>query len=337
MRFLSATTDVAFKRLFGNQGQTDLTISFLNNILERKEGELITEITINDVANYPILLGKKTSFVDVSCSDQTGKKYIIEVQVVNEHNFIERAQYYTSYFLTRQLEHKDFYTRLVPVIFIGVASYDLFKHTDYLSHHVIMDTKHHEHTMHHLEFHFIELSKFHKTIDELANVADKWIYLLKHAENIEKVPDQLKTPHEMAEAFGILERIKWTEAEFQAYLVELDQWRRTEGALHDMRHGLEKEIRREVKEEIKQEVRQEVKEEVKQEVRREVKEEVKQEVRREVKEELKQEVREEVKQQVKEEVFDSIKLEMARNMLVDGLSIERVSAITGLSIDQIKS
>lgn len=94
MRFLKATTDIAFKKLFGDQKRADLTISFLNSVLERKEGEKITSVMINDPANHPATVDKKSSFVDVSCTDQSGKKYIIEIQVIDEKNFIERAQYY---------------------------------------------------------------------------------------------------------------------------------------------------------------------------------------------------------------------------------------------------
>jgi hypothetical protein len=42
MKFLSPTTDIAFKKLFGSQERSDLTASFLNSVLELREGELIT-------------------------------------------------------------------------------------------------------------------------------------------------------------------------------------------------------------------------------------------------------------------------------------------------------
>jgi predicted transposase/invertase (TIGR01784 family) len=227
MQFLKATTDIAFKKLFGNQAHSELTISFLNAILERKEGELITKVSIHDGANYPDTFDKKVSFIDVSCTDQTGKKYIIEMQVINEHNFIERSQYYASLVLSRQLNKKGHYEDLVPVIFVGVVYFKLFKGADYLSHHLILDQKTHEHALKHLEFHFIELSKFEKTIEELTSTTQKWVYLIKHAHELYTIPAQFKNPQEMAEAFGVLNRGGWTENEFDAYEAELDTLRRT--------------------------------------------------------------------------------------------------------------
>src|SRR5215510_2822869 len=72
MKFLNPTTDIAFKKLFGDRNRTNLTISFLNSILERQEGQLITQVTINDNANIPPLISGKKSFVDINCFDQEG-------------------------------------------------------------------------------------------------------------------------------------------------------------------------------------------------------------------------------------------------------------------------
>src|SRR5271170_377129 len=99
MVFLDPTNDIAFKKLFGNQNKKEVLINFLNNVLERPQGEKIVEVTINDPNNYPEFVEpvepeeqaknskqkkqkyntSKYSIVDVSATDQTGKNYIIEV------------------------------------------------------------------------------------------------------------------------------------------------------------------------------------------------------------------------------------------------------------------
>ncbi len=45
-KYLKPTTDIAFKKLFGTQERANLTKDFLNSILEKKAGELITKLTI---------------------------------------------------------------------------------------------------------------------------------------------------------------------------------------------------------------------------------------------------------------------------------------------------
>ena len=67
-----------------------------------------------------------------------------------------------------------------------------------------------------IEYHFIELKKFHKKSKELETLADKWIYFIKNAENLEVIPDNiedegLRTAYEDASKFN------WTKAELAAY------------------------------------------------------------------------------------------------------------------------
>jgi hypothetical protein len=68
------------RKLFGSQERAALTISFLNSVLERQEGELITIVEIKDDANRPITKDKERTFVNVYCTDQKKNKYIIEMQ-----------------------------------------------------------------------------------------------------------------------------------------------------------------------------------------------------------------------------------------------------------------
>ena len=80
-KFLDPTTDLTFKKIFGNQQKTEILIAFLNAILDRKEGNLITKIIIIDPNNHPETIISKQTIVDIKCEDQKGITYIIEMQV----------------------------------------------------------------------------------------------------------------------------------------------------------------------------------------------------------------------------------------------------------------
>ena len=67
MFFLDPKNDVAFKKIFGDESRKHLTIAALNDFLEKKEGELIEDITFLDTANLPDFIDGKKSFVDVRC------------------------------------------------------------------------------------------------------------------------------------------------------------------------------------------------------------------------------------------------------------------------------
>lgn len=216
MLFLDPTIDIAFKKLFGTTANKNILINFLNSILGRSGDNAIVDVTFNDPNNIAETPALKGSIVDVRCTDQRNNQYIIEMQVITQNDYAARAQYYSSLALSRQLASGQKYDKLVPVIFVGVLNFSLFNGEHYLSHHLILDSETYIHELKHLEFHFIELKKFNKSIEELSTIQDKWIYFLKNAGFLESVPPTLKAPA-IKDAFDVLAQSNWTKTELEAY------------------------------------------------------------------------------------------------------------------------
>lgn len=225
MVFLDPLSDIAFKKLFGDQAKKSILMSFLNSILGRVEGEKIIDVTITDPYNNPDTAWLKLSIVDVRCVDQSGKHYIVEVQARAQDYYPARSQYYASLAIARQLEKGSQYREIEPVIFIGILGFSRFASPDCISHHKILNTKTHDHELKHLEFHFVELTKFTKTLEELETLVDKWLYLLAHATELQKIPTQLKNPAELEDAMDALEQGNMSPAELAAYDRFLDAQR----------------------------------------------------------------------------------------------------------------
>ena len=78
MNFANPKTDFVFKRLFGTDAHKNLTISLLNNILGRKPGSLITNVTFYNTENNPIAKGEKESYLDILCKDLSLQEGIFE-------------------------------------------------------------------------------------------------------------------------------------------------------------------------------------------------------------------------------------------------------------------
>lgn len=216
MFFLDPKTDIAFKKLFSDNTHKNIIISFLNSILDRKADEIIVDIVINDPHNLPETLESKFSIVDVRCTDQANRHYIVEMQVIRKIDYLQRAQYYNSLALSRQLKSKGAYEKLEPVIFVGILDFKVFNNPHYISHHLILDQKTHHQELKHLEFHFVELKKFNKELQELTTLSDKWIYFLKHAGDMETIPNALKNP-DMEDAFHILNQTTWSRESLELY------------------------------------------------------------------------------------------------------------------------
>lgn len=143
--------------------------------------------------------------------------YIVEMQVATELDYAIRCQYYSAIVLSEQLQKKEKYRSLNPVIFIGVLDFNLFKTTDFISHHFILDTKTHDHELTHLEFHFIELKKFNKELNELTSDLEKWIYFLKNAPSLDHIPSSLNESVAIHDAFDVLKKGNWSKKELSSY------------------------------------------------------------------------------------------------------------------------
>lgn len=227
MKFANPKTDFTFKRLFGNEHRKNLTIDFLNSLLERKQGNLITHITFCDNANIPIAETEKVTYLDISCTDQSDHHFIIEMQVAKEASFLQRSQYYAAFALSNQLKKGDLYNKLQPVIFVGIMNKLLFsKNKNAVSHHLICDMNTHEQSLKHLEFHYVELNNFNKKLDQLETNIDKWLYFFKKADSLETIPQQFESSKEFKEAFQVLEQSLWSSAEIKAYHKSLDAMNR---------------------------------------------------------------------------------------------------------------
>jgi predicted transposase/invertase (TIGR01784 family) len=224
MNYLDPKWDIAFKKLFGSAVHKNLLISFLNGVLNRAEGEKIVDLVYNDPYNHPETFDAKLSIVDVRCTDQQGKQYLVEMQVDAQKYYAERAQYYVASALNRQLKKGSRYTELMPVIFVGILNENLFSTSRYMSHHLFLDDYDHQQSLKLSEFYFIELKKFNKTVDQLETIFEKWVYFFKYAETLDQVPKNLKEP-ELREAFDLMAEVNWSEKERAVYEKLVDEER----------------------------------------------------------------------------------------------------------------
>jgi len=222
MIFLDPRTDMVFKKLFGDATHKNIVISFLNSVLQRAQGKQIVDVTMNDPHNVPETQDSKASVVDVRCIDQAGFQYIVEMQVSAQEDYGSRALYYSALAMSRQLKKGEEYKEIMPVIFVGVLDFKLFKeHSNYLSHHALLDLETFKCDLRKLEYHFIELPKFKKTLEQLDTILDKWIYFLKNAGSLRTIPASFQEPV-LKEAFDVLEQANWSTGELEAYDKVLD-------------------------------------------------------------------------------------------------------------------
>lgn len=216
MKFADPKNDVAFRKIFGNENKKIILISFLNSILDLKDGYKITELTFKNTYQLPFIKELKSSIVDVKVKDQSKNSYIVEMQVSETDGFGKRVQYYVSKEYANQIEKGDDYPKLTPVVFIGILDFEYFDGRDYLTQHIILNKKTLKNELKDINFNFVELPKFKKKIVECYTLVDKWIFFIKNAENLEIIPEDIEDEG-LKEAYIESDKHNWTKAELEAY------------------------------------------------------------------------------------------------------------------------
>ena len=95
MQFADIKNDIAFRKIFGNEQKTAPLISFLNASLELEGEHQVVSVSIANPYQFPRIAGEKATIVDVWATDQSGRKFVVEMQVADKTGFDKRVQYYS--------------------------------------------------------------------------------------------------------------------------------------------------------------------------------------------------------------------------------------------------
>ena len=190
-RFINPFTDVGFKRIFGQEINKDLLIDFLNALLEGEKR--VKDIRFLDKELLPEYENDRSLIYDIYCTDENGEQFIVEMQNrehVNHVNFRERTLFYLSQAIARQGEKGtgwQFDLKAVyGVFFLNFRLSDLPQklRTDI----VLCDRDTHELFTDKMRYIFLELPLFDKEESECETDFERWIYVLKNMETLQRLP-----------------------------------------------------------------------------------------------------------------------------------------------------
>jgi predicted transposase/invertase (TIGR01784 family) len=250
MNFINPKTDFAFKKIFGSSESKDILISFLNALLYEAQ-PVIEDLEILDPYLAPKIQGVKDTYLDVKAKITGNKTVIIEMQVLNVESFEKRILYNAAKAYSVQLKKGDKYDLLNPVIALTITDFQMFETLETVISRFVLKEKTFfvDFLTNELEFVFVELPKFNKTLEELETLTDKWIYFMKTARTLDFVPEQLGNVPELCHAFSIA-----NEANLGPE--ELEDLERREIYIQDQRGAITKATRLGIEEGIKQGIKQ---------------------------------------------------------------------------------
>ena len=218
-KFINPFTDIGFKRIFGQEMSKPLLLDFLNNLL--KGEKRIVNIKFLDKEQPAEYSGDRSLIYDIFCRTDNGERIIVEMQNKEQPNFADRCLYYYSQAIARQGEKgTDWRYHVDAVYLIAFINFHMDGLGDEFRTDVVLYNLQKKEVFSDKErFIFLQLPNFRKEADECDNDFERWIYVLKNMDILDRMPWAAKDSvfHKLAEIAEVSnmskeERIKYDSA-----------------------------------------------------------------------------------------------------------------------------
>jgi predicted transposase/invertase (TIGR01784 family) len=217
-RYLNPTADLTFKRIFAEHPH--LLINFLNAVMPFEKDRYIESLEYLPVEMVPDNPAKKFSIVDVRCTDNFNRQFIIEMQTSWYDAFMNRIVFNAGKAYVKQLNKAQDYAMLQPVYTLSLLTKNFDHESDKFYHHYqIVNRENTNEIIPCLEFVLVELTeKFcPETISDL-KMRVLWLRFLKEVdEDMYKLPPEMQENDFIREAAELCELGAYTPEELAGY------------------------------------------------------------------------------------------------------------------------
>ena len=253
-RYINPFTDFGFKKLFGEEPNKALLLDFLNTLLKEQEGE-IKSLTYLKNEHLDQDLNRRAIF-DLYCENERGEKFIVELQKTKQQFFKDRTLYYSTFPIREQAKRADWNYELKSVYTIAILDFVFDQGKDephkYRYDVKLMDEETCRVFYDKLTFIYLEMPKFKKPVEALETHFDKWLYVLKNLNRLDRVPERLRE-RIFEQLFETAEIAKLDHHQLNDYEDSLKYYRDLKNSLDtSFDEGMEKGKKEGIKEGIKE-------------------------------------------------------------------------------------
>lgn len=186
-KFINPFTDVGFKIIFGQEFSRPRLLDFLNALLEGER--VITDLKILDKEQPAIYDGDRSPIYDILCETDSGEKIIVEMQNREHPNFKERMLYYSSEAIVRQGEKGTGWGYDIKAVYIiAFTNFVLTGYAGQLRIDVSLTDRDGRLFTDKMRLICLQMPCFTKEADACENHFERWIYILKNMEILERMP-----------------------------------------------------------------------------------------------------------------------------------------------------
>lgn len=191
-KYADLLDDDVFKLVFGRESTKDVMIEFLNQVIPDRK---IVDLEFIDKEMHPAERDAKGVVYDMFCKTDSGARIIVEVQRRKQPFYPERAVYYSTFQIQRQVEAGADAYDFLPVYVVNILDFKMDKHdvgTDIKTVYRLYEERSRRLLTDRVTFIFIELPRFMKTIDELdGNVLEGMYFCFKNMSVLDERPKVL--------------------------------------------------------------------------------------------------------------------------------------------------
>ena len=248
-KYINPFTDYGFKRLFGEEPNKDLLLDFLNELLKHEQGR-ITELTYLKSDKLGSSEEDRKAVFDLYCQNERGEKFIVELQKTKQKFFKDRTVYYSTFPIREQAQRgSDWTFELKAVYTVAILDFvfdeDQNESNKFRYDVKLTDIETCQVFYNKLTFVYLEMPKFQKDVKELKTRFDKWMYVIRNLNKLDRIPDELREGI-FERLFEVAEIAKFSSEEVQAYEDSLKSYRDLKNSLDTAREEAINERNREI-------------------------------------------------------------------------------------------
>jgi len=236
-KYINPFTDYGFKKLFGEEINKDLLLDFLNELLRDEQG-LIKNLTFLKTEQIGATEIDRKAIFDIYCENEKGEKFIVELQKTKQNFFKDRTVYYSTFPIREQAKRANWDFELKAIYTIAILDFvfdaDKYEPDKFRYDVKLTDIETKSIFYNKLTFIYLEMPKFNKTVDELVTRFDKWLYIIKNLNRLDRIPDKLREQI-FDKLFATAEIARFTPAQILSYEGSLKYYRDLKNSLDTAR------------------------------------------------------------------------------------------------------
>ncbi len=198
-QFADPKVDLVFRRVFATEPNKPQLVDLLNSLLELRDTERLTEVTFLDHDPETANGGAKVPVADVRCRDDTGRIYVVQMQVLSLPAFDRRLVYQLAKIYTSQTRRAGGYSGLDDVVGMVICDFEIWPQAPepggpavpMLSHWRMQEQHGGALSLPQMQNVFLELPKYQISPGDEPTPAQCWAAFFRDAESLEEIPPWL--------------------------------------------------------------------------------------------------------------------------------------------------